>query len=318
MLVSVCIPCYRSSATLPAVVRELREVFRARPGYEYQLVLVDDGSPDNGATFSVIRQLCEEDPHIVGVALSRNYGQASAKMAALPYVEGDAVVYMDDDGQHPAEGLFALLDKLDEGYDIVYARFPQKKHSLFKRLTSRMYQRFSELIGNKPRGISVSSFTAWSRTAVDAVIKYKSPFPAAGLYLNHVTTRVANVDLPHRDRLAGESGYTLGKLVSLAVTALTNFTVIPLRIASYAGIGFALLGFLYGLFVVLRKLIHPGIAAGYSSLLAAVLLIGGILMIMLGIMGEYVGRIYMTVSDLPQYNIRCTVNVPKQEEGHEK
>lgn len=309
MLISICIPCYRSAQTLPFVLDEIREVFAAREEYDYQVILVNDGSPDN--TYEVISRLCQEDLRVIGVDLSRNYGQQSAKMAALPYASGDAVVYMDDDGQHPAAGIFPLVEKLAEGYDIVYARFPQKRHSWFKQLTSRMYQKVSEWIGNKPKGISVSSFTAWSRTAADAALRYHSPFPAPGLYLNHVTTRIANVDMEHRSRIAGESGYSLRKLISLTITALTNFSILPLRLSSYIGIGCAALGFLVGIITIIRKLVNPAISAGYSSTFAAILFIGGIIMLILGVIGEYIGRIYMTVSDMPQYQIRQVDNAPE-------
>lgn len=308
MLISICIPCYRSAETLPFVAGEIREAFAAREDHDYQLVLVNDGSPDD--TYGVIERLCAEDPKIVGVDLSRNYGQQAAKMAALEYAVGDAIVYMDDDGQHPAAGIFSLVEKLAEGYDIVYARFPQKHHSGFKRVTSRMYQKVSEWIGNKPKGLSVSSFTAWSRSTADAARRYHSPFPAPGLFLNHVTTRIANVDMEHRDRVAGESTYSLGRLIGLTVTALTNFSIIPLRLASYTGILCALLGFIGGIAVIIRKLVNPAISAGYSSTIAVILFIGGILMLILGILGEYVGRIYMTVSDMPQYHVRKTANAP--------
>lgn len=309
MLISICIPCYRSALTLPTVTAEIRDVFARHEGYDYQIILVNDGSPDN--TYEVIEDLCSRDAKIIGVDLSRNYGQASAKMAALPYATGDAIVYMDDDGQHPADGIFPLVEKLSEGYDIVYARFPQKKHSFFKRITSRLYQKVSEFIGNKPKGISVSSFTAWSRMATDAVARYKSPFPAAGLYLNKVTTKIANVDMEHRDRIAGESGYSLSKLIGLTITALTNFSIIPLRVASVAGVCCSAVGFVTGAIIVIRKLLNPAIAAGYTSSIAVQLFIGGIIMMILGVMGEYIGRIYMTISDLPQYNIRQTKNAPK-------
>lgn len=312
MLISICIPCYRSAQTLPAVVAEIRDVFSKQENFEYQIVLVNDGSPDN--TYEVIEKLCVEDRNIIGVDLSRNYGQASAKMAALPYTTGDAVVYMDDDGQHPAAGIFPLVERLSQGYDIVYARFPQKRHSWFKRITSRLYQKVSEFIGNKPRGISVSSFTAWSRMAADAVLRYKSPFPAAGLYLNKITTKIANVDMEHRDRFAGESGYSFSKLIGLTITALTNFSIMPLRIASVVGVCCSAVGFVTGALVVIRKLLNPAIAAGYTSNIAVQLFIGGIIMMILGVLGEYIGRIYMTISDLPQYNIRQTKNAPGNNE----
>lgn len=309
MLISICIPCYRSAQTLPFVLDEIRRVFAEREEYDYQVILVNDGSPDN--TYEVISRLCAEDPRVVGIDLSRNYGQQAAKMAALPYAEGSAIVYMDDDGQHPAAGIFPLVEKLAEGYDIVYARFPQKHHSWFKKVSSSLYQKVSEWIGNKPRGISVSAFTAWSRTVADAALRYHSPFPAPGLYLNHVTTRIANVDMEHRDRIAGESGYSLRKLLALTVTALTNFSILPLRLSSYVGISCAAIGFIAGIVTIIRKLVNPAISAGYSSILAVILFIGGIIMLMLGILGEYIGRIYMTVSDMPQYQIRQAKNAPE-------
>lgn len=309
MLISICIPCYRSAQTLPFVLGEIREAFAAHEEHDYQVILVNDGSSDD--TYAVISRLCRDDPRVTGIDLSRNYGQQAAQMAALPYASGDAVVFMDDDGQHPAAGIFPLVEKLAEGYDIVYARFPQKRHSWFKRITSRLYQKVSEWIGNKPRGISVSSFAAWSRTAADAALRYHSPFPAPGLYLNHVTTRIANVDIEHRCRIAGESGYSLRKLIALTVTALTNFSILPLRLSSYIGIGCAGLGFLAGILTIIRKLVNPAIFAGYSSILAAILFIGGVIMLILGVLGEYIGRIYMTVSDMPQYQIRQTENAPE-------
>ena len=320
MLVSICIPCYRSAKTLPAVVEEIRREFARHPGYDYQLVLVCDGSPDD--TYEVIRSLCKEDEKIIGVELSRNYGQASAKQAALPFVTGDALVYMDDDGQHPAEGIFPMLEKLSEGYDVVYAAFPQKHHSWFKRAGSSLYQTVSAWMGNRPRDIAVSSFTAWNRIAIEAARKYHSPFPAAGLYLNRITTRIANVPMEHRDRIAGKSNYSLKSLFALTVTALTNFSITPLRVASFVGALTAVFGFLVAVVMVIRKLLNSNIAAGYTTSIAVQCFIGGVIMVMLGILGEYVGRIFMTVSDLPQYTVRRTENAPaaeekKEDEAHE-
>ncbi len=316
MLVSVCIPCYRSAKTLPAVVKEIREAFAKHEGYDYQLVLVCDGSPDD--TYDVICALCKDDPHIIGVELSRNYGQAAAKQAALAYAQGDAVVYMDDDGQHPAEGIFPMLEKLAEGCDVVYAQFPQKHHSWFKRTCSKLYQTVSAWMGNRPRDIAVSSFTAWDRMAVEAAKKYHSPFPAAGLYLNRITTRIANVPMEHRDRLVGKSNYSLKSLMALTVTALTNFSIVPLRMASVVGVLTAVFGFLVAVVMVIRKLLNANIAAGYTTSIAVQCFIGGVIMMMLGILGEYVGRIFMTVSDLPQYTVRRTENAPRAEKKEDK
>ena len=304
--VSVAIPCYNSAMTIASVVDELRAVFAAHPAYDYQIILVNDCSKDD--TFAVIEGLCAVDPKLVGVDLSRNFGQTVAKMAALPYVTGDVLVYMDDDGQHPADRIFDLVEKVLEGNDLVYARFPHKHHSLFKRFTSWLNGKVLEINGTKPRGITLSSYYAMDRMAVEALKKYKSPFPSMGGYLSHVAKSYANVDMDHRDRLAGTSNYTLGRMLKLWLTGFTNFSTVPLRLGAFIGILCACVGFVTGVVVVIRKLLHPGIVAGYTSSIAVQLFIGGVIMMLLGLCGEYIGRIYMTVSDMPQYEVRRTVN----------
>ncbi len=307
MLISIIIPCYRSTATLPSVVAEIQQVFSERPEYDYQIILVNDCSPDD--TFGTICELCEQDKKIVGVNLSRNYGQACARMAALPFVEGECAISMDDDGQHPADGIFILADKIKEGYDMVYANFEHKNHSLFKQCGSKLFGKLMEEFGVRPKGIKFSSFFAWSRFAVDELKKYHSPTPSEGSYLMKITSRFTNVDMLHRERLAGESNYTLGRMVNMAITGLTNFTVVPLRAASILGMILAVIGFISGIFVVLRKIIYPQIAMGYTSIMAVILLLGGIILVVQGLLGEYVGRVYMMLSDMPQYTIRETRNI---------
>ncbi len=306
MLISVAIPCYRSEKNLCTVVSEIKEEFAKRSEHDYQLILVCDGSPDH--TDAVIRKLCAEDPKITGVLLSRNFTQANAKMAALPYLKGEVLVYMDDDGQHPAEGIFRLVEKLNEGYDAVYADFEVKQQSAFKTLVSNMNLAAAEFLGIKPKGIKTSSFIAYSGFAVEELKKYQSPAPSAVGYLYSVTTKFANVEFPQRARLSGKSGYTLKKLIDLAITSYTNFTIIPLRIADYVGIISAIIGFLYGLYLVIRKLFFASVVPGYTSTIAIMLILGGLILVSLGLLGEYVGRIYMLLSNKPQYVIREVIN----------
>lgn len=313
MLISVVIPCYRSEKTIETVVDEIRNEFARHSEHDYSIVLVNDGSPDD--TFGAIKRICAADPKVTGVDLSRNYGQASAKMASLPYIKGEAAVFMDDDGQHPASGIFKLIDKINEGYDVVYAKFPQKKHSLFKRLTSKLHHAISVWAGNAPAGISGSSFLAYSGFVIKALREYKSPFVSIGGYLNKITSKFANADIDHRARLAGESGYTLKKLVNLWMNTVTNFSIAPLRLSSAFGLFCSAVGFLLGIIVVVRKLIHPNISAGYTSTIAVLFFIGGIIMLMLGLLGEYIGRIYMTVSNAPQYAVRSVLNGGEEETG---
>lgn len=310
MLVSVCIPCYRSSKTLDDVVQAIRDAFAGHNEYDYEVVLVNDNSPDN--TWEVIERICEGDGKVTGVNLSRNYGQACARMAALKYAQGDAAVFMDDDGQHPAGAIFSLLEKIEEGYDVAYAKFKHKQHSLFKRVTSSLKTKISEALGNKPKGVTKSPFMAWSRVAMDAARDYDSPFPSVGSYLMCVTDKFVNVEVEHQKRIAGKSGYTLRKLFSLWLNGVTNFSIVPLRAASFAGMGFSAVGFVYGLYIIIRRLLgaYP---SGYASTVAIQLFVGGVIMLILGIMGEYIGRMYMIMSQKPQYRVRSVVGRAQKE-----
>lgn len=310
MLISVAIPCYKSSKTIGKVVDEIRENITKQEGYDYQIILVNDYPFDN--TFSVINDLCKEDPKIIGLNLSRNFGQASAKMAALTYVKGDVLVYMDDDGQHPAEGIIPLANKVMEGYDVVYAYFKAKKHSLFKRITSRINSKLGEINGTKVKGIHTSSFLAISRFAVDAYASYHSPFPSLMGYLNTLVGKVTEIEMPHRARMEGKSNYSLKKLLKLWLNGFTNFSVIPLRAVAGLGSVIALLGFIFGGYVVISKLVNPNMAAGYASIMAVLLLLGGLILIALGFIGEYIGRIYMTISNLQPYRVREVLNWEEQ------
>ncbi len=312
MLISVAIPCYRSEKTVERVVCEIRDTIGKYEQYDYQIILVNDYPFDN--TFSVIKRLCEEDKKIIGVNLSKNFGQSAAKLAALPYVEGDVLVYMDDDGQHPADGIIPLVEKVMEGYDVVYAHFKGKKHNLFKRFTSRINAKISELNGTRRKGVNVSSFYAISRFAVDSYKDYKSPFPSVMGYLNTLAGKTTDIEMQHRARLEGHSNYTLKKLLKLWITGFTNFSVTPLRFIALLGVIFALCGFLFGIGIITAKIIHPAMAAGYASMMAVMLFMGGLILLALGFIGEYIGRIYMTVSNLKQYGVREVINAEKKDE----
>ncbi len=306
MLISIAIPCYRSENNLKSVVDEIKSVFRESSEHQYQIILVCDGSPDH--TDEVIKELCKEDSNITGVLLSRNFSQQNAKMAALPYVKGDVLIYMDDDGQHPAEDIFKLSDKIMDGYDVVYAHFPEKKQPFFKVWTSDLFAWFCVKFGIRPKGLKVSSFMALSRFSVDVLLKYSSPSPSMGGYLYSHTTRITNIESTQKSRKSGKSGYNLIKLISLAVMSLTNFTIVPLRIIDAIGVVSAFAGLIYGVVLVIRKLAFHAVHQGYTSNMVVLLILGGLVLIGLGIVGEYVGRIYMLLSNQPQYIVREEIN----------
>lgn len=306
MVITIIIPCYRSENTLEYVVNEIKDEVLKRSGNEYQIILVNDCSPDN--TFGVITKLAQADKNIIGIDLARNYGQNIARMAAVSYIKGDVAICMDDDGQHPADQIYKLVDKICEGYDLVYARFATQKQRFYRRFTSKINTKLLELTGSKMKGIYNSPFLAWSRFAIENLKEYKSPFPSAGAYLMRTTNRVTNVEVDHRKRLSGTSGYTLKKLVNLWLTEFTNFSLVPLRLAALIGVCTSGLGICWGIYLVIRKIVNPHVVMGYTSTMAVLLFVGGIIMLMLGLIGEYIGKIYMTISNLPQYIIREELN----------
>lgn len=312
MLISVAIPCYRSENNLEYVVTEIKDVFRKRPEHDYQIILINDGSPDH--TDDVIKKLCAADEKITGVLLSRNFSQANAKMAAIPYVKGEVLVYMDDDGQHPAEDIFKLASKIMEGYDVVYAHFADKQQSFFKVWTSDLFGWISVKFGKRPKGIKTSSFVAYSRFSVDKLMEYTSPSPSPGGYLYCLTTKITNVESTQRMRRSGRSGYNLVKMIALATKGLTNFTIVPLRIIDVLGIISALIGIVYGLFLIIQKLFLRSVVRGYTSLMVVTLILGGLILIGLGVVGEYVGRVYMLLSNKPQYIVREAINAEVKHE----
>ena len=309
-VVSIIIPCYRSEGTIEHVVESIRNVFEKETEYDYQVVLVNDGSPDN--TAQVIRTLCQKDSKVCGVDLTRNFGQEAARFAGMPYVCGKYVVYMDDDGQHDPADIFSMIKKIDEGYDVVFAELQNRTGSIFKIVTSKLHQKIGELIGNMPKGIKLSSFIVCNRVIIDAMLQYRSPFPTIGAYFLCVTTKFANVKVSYHEREAGSSGYNLRRLLSLWLRSFTNFSIVPLRAATLLGFLFAGVGGVVAVVSLIRKLLNPAILLGYTSIIASIYLVGGIMLLLLGLSGEYVGRIYMTVSDKPQYVIRSTINTSAQ------
>ena len=314
---SFVIPCYRSEHTLPHVVAEINEKMKTLEQYEYEIILVNDCSPDN--TIETIRRLCREQSNIKGLGFAKNFGQHSALMAGLRYSGGDYVVCLDDDGQTPADEVDRLLDKLEEGYDAVYAKYEHKHHSAFRNLGSKVNERMTRMMLDKPADLYVSSYFAVRRFVVDDMIRYENSYPyVIGLVLR-ATKNITNVVVNHRDREEGTSGYTLKKLMGLWFNGFTAFSVKPLRIATCIGGVSAIVGFLYGIYTIIKRLVNPDVPMGFSSTMAAIVFFGGMIMLMLGLIGEYIGRIYISLNNSPQYVIREKINLeqtaPETERG---
>lgn len=300
--VSFVIPCYRSEKTIEGVVAEIMDTMEKMEKYSYEIILVNDSSPDD--TWKVIRSLGEKYKRIRGINLAKNFGQHAALMAGMRESAGDYVICLDDDGQTPADEVGKLLEALEEGSDAVYARYDHKMHSAFRNLGSKVNELMTRMMLGKPKELFVSSYFGVKRFVVEDMIRYQNSYPyVIGLVLR-ATKNIVNVDVTHREREEGKSGYTLKKLLGLWFNGFTAFSVTPLRIATVIGAACACVGFAYGIYVFVRKLIDPNVIMGFSSLMCVILFVGGMLMIMLGLVGEYIGRIYISLNNSPQYVIR--------------
>jgi len=306
-LLSFVVPCYRSADTIGAVVAEIVGTVEKRASeFEYEIVLVNDGSPDNVA--QVIAGLCERYPQIVFVNLSRNFGQHSALMAGFSRVQGDIVICLDDDGQTPADECFKLVDKVLEGYDIVYAEYPKRRQNALRNLGSRFNAACNHFFFAQPRGLKANSYFACQRFVVDSALQYPNPFPYITGLLFQSVSRYCNVPVTHRPRFQGRSGYTLRKLISLWTNGVTAFSIKPLRFANYLGWITAVAGFVFAIITVVRKIVNPAIESGWSSTIAVMLVLGGVVIALIGIVGEYIGRIYLSINRCPQYVVRNVID----------
>lgn len=309
--ISFVIPCYGSEHTIENVVDEIRQTVTKRSEYDYEIILVNDYSPDH--VWDKITELTREDPHVKGLFLAKNFGQHSALMAGYRESDGDIVISLDDDGQTPADELYSLVDKLEEGYDVVYATYANKQHSGFRNFGSKINDYMCDILLNKPRGLMVTSYFAARRFVIDEVCRYQNPYTYVIGLIFRTTKNIGTVSVTHRQRQYGHSGYTFGKLLGLWINGFTAFSVKPLRIATATGVLFAMLGFLYVIYIIINKCINPAVPLGWSSTIAVLLIVGGIILCMMGLIGEYLGRIYISMNNSPQYVIREKVGAFNEE-----
>ncbi len=310
MKISYVIPCYKSQGTIESVVEEVMATMKQLNREDYEIILVNDSSPDD--TFQVIASLCEKYSFIKGINLAKNFGQHAALMAGFRHVSGEVVVCLDDDGQTPANEVNKLLERIDAGNDIVYASYSNKRHSSFRNLGSKVNELMTRYLLNKPKELYLSSYFAAKKFVIDEMIRYEHSYPyVLGLALR-TTKNIENIEVTHREREEGVSGYTLRKLLGLWFNGFTAFSVKPLRIATCIGTLCALGGFSYGIYTIIKRLLLPDIPLGYSATMSAIVFFGGMIMIMLGLIGEYIGRIYISINNAPQYVIREKLNFTEE------
>jgi undecaprenyl-phosphate 4-deoxy-4-formamido-L-arabinose transferase len=301
MQISVVIPVYRSATILPALAQRVHAVLQEN-FQNYELVLVNDCSPDD--SWRVIKELAERYDFIVGLDLRRNVGQDNALMAGLNSSRGDVVVIMDDDLQHSPEDIPLLCSKLSEGHDVCYAQFEIKRQMWWKNIGSDFNGWVARWVIDKPGDIYLSPFKALSRGVVNELIKYQGPFAYVDGLIWTVTSRCSQVPVMHQPRMEGKGNYNLARSIRVWLKLLTGFSVRPLRLITVVGLITSCLSFLAGAFFLLAYLVDSTPVRGWPSLFVSISFIGGIQLVSLGVLGEYMGRTYLRVSDRPQYSIR--------------
>lgn len=309
MKCSVVIPVYNSEASIERVVEEVL----AEVSYEVEIVLVNDCSKDKSE--KKCKALCEKFNQVKFLNLSKNFGQHNAIMAGLSVVDGDLIVCMDDDLQTPPQEVNKLIDTLiEQDYDVVYGNYGEKKHSVFRNWGSSVNDKMANYMLGKPKEIQITSFFAMRRYIAEEIKNYRYSFPYLGGLIFRTTNKIGKVDVHHESRKEGKSNYNFKKLIGLWFNGFINFSVTPLRLTSLIGTFFSGAGFLYLIVIIIKKLIDPGIAMGWTSIMATVIFFGGIQLISIGLIGEYIGRLYLNINEKPQYVIRESWNVKSKNE----
>lgn len=305
MRLSIVVPVFRSQNILAKLVDEVRRSTDAQGiSGQFELLLVNDASPDG--SWQVIADLARHNDFIRGISLRKNFGQHSATMAGLNYAQGEIVVIMDDDLQHPPEEIANLMRVIDEGADVCYTRYKGRQHALWKILGSRFNNWVASLLLDKPKGLYLSSFKAMRREVVREVIKYDGPYAYLDGLILDVTRSIKVIDIEHQPRRDGTGSYTFERSVSLWLRMATNFSIFPLRVATVLGFFLTAMSFLVIGVLLVQKLQHPDWPAGWTSLIATILFVGGVQTFCVGMLGEYIGRAYLRLNGKPQFVVRET------------
>lgn len=310
--ISIVIPVYNGADSIGPLTDQLVEALGGR--YRLEVVLVNDNSPDNSEEVCIGIQA--KYPDIVRFfSLAKNVGEHNAVMAGLNQAGGEYMVIMDDDFQNPISEVVKLLDHATQNdCDVTYTYYKKKKHSIFRNLGSRLNDKVANIMLKKPHDLYLSSFKVLNRFITDEIIKYQLPYPYIDGLILRTTDKIAKIEVEHHARERGKSGYTLTKLVRLWLNMFTSFSILPLRLSVIFGMVTAVLGLIFGIVTIIEKFSNPAMPMGYTSLIVVVLVFAGIQLISLGVIGEYVGRIFMVQNKKPQFTIRKRYeNLPSKE-----
>ena len=303
--VSIIIPVYNSSETISLLVDKIQEEIKIYK--ELEIVLVNDGSSlDNSS--EVCEGIACTNPTVKFINLSRNFGEHNAVLAGLNFCTGDCAVIMDDDFQNSPKDVYKLVDEIVNGNDVVFSKYAEKKHHFLRNLGSKVNNLFASILLNKPRDLYLSSFKAINRFVIDELVKYKGPYPYIDGLILRITQRFVSVTVEHDSRTNGKSGYTISKLISLWLNMFTNFSIIPLRLSVALGFIFSAIGIVLAFVFFIEKIRNPDLPMGWTSLMISIFLLASLQLFAIGMVGEYLGRMFLSTGGKPQFVVRSLTN----------
>lgn len=299
--ISIVIPVYNAENSITRLAENL--ILELSNNYHLEIILVNDCSSDNSEKVCI--DLYKKFSKIIKFYnLARNVGEHNAVMAGLNQVSGEFAVIMDDDFQNPISEVIKLINyALGNEFDVVYTYYEKKQHSIFRNLGSYFNDRVANYMLKKPKDLYLSSFKIIKNNIIQEMIKYDHPYPYIDGLILRITSNIGKIKVDHHKREDGKSGYTLLKLISLWSNMFTNFSILPLRISIITGFIISILSFCFGIWSIIEKMMNPNIPIGYTSLMVFILLLAGIQLMAIGMVGEYLGRLFLSQSKTPQYII---------------
>ena len=302
---SIIIPVYNSEKILENLKNKLIQTLTEKYN-NFEIIFINDASKDN--SWKTIQKLCEKNKIIKGINLRKNVGQHNAIFAGLKNCNGKIIVTMDDDGQNLPESIPSLINELNKGFDICYANYKNKKHNFFRKFGSYINNLVASILFDKPYNLVLTSFRCFTSDIKNEILKFQSTYIYLDGLIFSTTSNVSQIYVDHKEREIGKSNYTISKLFGLWFRMAIGFSIVPLRLASTVGILLSITSLVIAVWLIFFRSMSSSIPLGWTSLMVIILFLGGIQLLALGLIGEYLGRTYITINNSTKYSIKNKIN----------